>query len=332
MLVMKQATLLHSLAAGSALVMALTACGSGSGDETAGPQDTGAGETRTVSHVYGETEIPAAPESVVAASVTAAPVLLSLDVPVVAAGTTSPSALTDDRGFFAQWAPVAEERGVEPLPGPEISLEAIATAAPDLIVGNGFGADAVDEATYEKLSEIAPTVVYGEGDAAWTDLTEQYARALDRTERFAEITAEYDALVEESSAEVSTEHPVAILSVTPHGFNVFTAESAQGRLATDLGLTLQELPEDAAADSTQGARGDIVGVAHENADALGEATLLFVNPQGEEVGSYPDTAPLLESLPAWEDDRAFTLGPSSFRMDYYSVPLLAERLTEALPS
>ncbi|QUX25717.1 Fe2+-enterobactin ABC transporter substrate-binding protein [Nocardiopsis sp. MT53] len=312
--------------------MALTACGTGGGSEAAGAQDTDTGEIRAVTHIYGETEIPADPQSVVAVSVTAAPVLLSLDVPVVAAGTTTPSALTDDNGFFAQWAPVAEERGVEPLPGPEISLEAVAAAGPDLIVGNGFGADAVDEATYEKLSEIAPTVVYGEGDVSWVDLTEQYARALDRTDRFEEITGEYDALVEESAARISTEQPVAVLSVTPNGFNVFTAESAQGRLATDLGLTLQELPEDAAADSTQGARTDIVGVAPENADALGDATLLFVNPQGDELDSYLETAPILESLPAWEDERAFTLGPSSFRMDYYSVPLLAERLTEVLPS
>ncbi|MEU0491180.1 Fe2+-enterobactin ABC transporter substrate-binding protein [Nocardiopsis sp. NPDC006139] len=329
---MKQVKLLHSLAVGAALTMALSACGTGGGSEAAGAQDTDTGETRAVTHIYGETEIPVDPQSVVAVSVTAAPVLLSLDVPVVAAGTTTPSALTDDNGFFAQWAPVAEERGVEPLPGPEISLEAVAAAGPDLIVGNGFGADAVDEATYEKLSEIAPTVVYGEGDVSWVDLTEQYARALDRTDRFEEITGEYDALVEESSARISTEQPVAVLSVTPNGFNVFTAESAQGRLATDLGLTLQELPEDAAADSTQGARTDIVGVAPENADALGDATLLFVNPQGDGLDSYLETAPILESLPAWEDERAFTLGPSSFRMDYYSVPLLAERLTEVLPS
>ncbi len=328
MLVMKQAKLLHSLAVGSALVIALTACGTGGATDAAGAQDAGAEETRTVTHLYGESEIPAAPRNVVAASVTATPVLLSLDVPVVAAGTTSPSALTDDNGFFAQWAPVAQERGVEPLPGPEISLEAVAAAGPDLIVGNGFGADAIDEATYEKLSEIAPTVVYGEGDVSWVDLTEQYAEALDRADRFQEVTEEYDALVAESSAAVSAEHPVVILSVTPNGFNVFTAESAQGRLATDLGLTLQELPEGAAADSTQGARTDIVGVAPENADALGDATLLFVNPQGDELDSYLETAPILESLAGWEEDRAFTLGPSSFRMDYYSVPLLAERLVE----
>ncbi|MFL1377432.1 Fe2+-enterobactin ABC transporter substrate-binding protein [Nocardiopsis protaetiae] len=330
---MKQATLLHSLAVGSALVLALTACGTG-GDDSAGSQDadSGAGETRTVTHLYGETEIPADPRNVVSASVTTAPVMLSLDVPLVASVGTGTSALTDDQGFFAHWAELAHERGVEALPGPEVPVEAIAATGPDLIVGNGFGADAIDEATYEQLSQIAPTIVYGESDTPWLDVTRQYAEALGLDERGGEIATEYETLLEDTSERLSTEHPVAILTATPNGFNVFTPESAQGRLAADLGLTLQEVEIDPDAPKAWGERDDIVELSTERASDLDGATLLFVNIEGQETGDYLEAAPNLESLESWKDERVFTLGPSSFRMDYYSVPLLAERLVEVTAS
>ncbi len=331
---MKQANSFHSLATCgvvATLVFPLAACGAPSAEEEA---PAAAGETQTVTHMYGETDIPADPQNVVSVSVTATSALLSLDVPVTASATTAPSVLTDDDGFFAQWADVADERGVQPLAGPEVDIEEVASAQPDLIVGNGFGADAVDEAVYEQLSQVAPTVVYGESDMAWLDVTDQYADAFGRQDRAAEIAEEYEQLVADTSGRLSAEHDVVILTGTPNGFNVFTEESAQGRLAADLGLTLHELPDDLAAPSGQGGegRGDIVQVSTERASDFGDSTLLFVNTQGQEPEDYLETAPVLENLPAWEDGRVLTLGATSFRMDYYSVPLAAERLAEVLGS
>ncbi|MES0833651.1 MULTISPECIES: Fe2+-enterobactin ABC transporter substrate-binding protein [Nocardiopsis] len=329
---MKQAPVSATLTTGAAaatLVLLLAGCGAG--DTAASP--AGEGETRTVTHLYGDTEIPAEPERVVSVSVTSTPLLLSLDVPVVASGVAGTSALTDDKGFFAQWAQTADERGVEPLPGPEVGLEAVAAAEPDLIVGNGFGADTVPEELYEQLSGIAPTVVHGESDTAWLDTTDQYAETFARQDRAEEITAEYEALVEEVSADLDTAHDVVILTGTPNGFNVFTEESAQGRLATDLGLTVHALPDDVAAPGGQGGeRGDIVELSAERASDFGDATLLFVNTQGQEIEDYLEVSPTLENIPAWEEDRVFTLGAASFRMDYYSVPMVAERLAEVLGS
>ncbi|MEU1715152.1 hypothetical protein [Nocardiopsis dassonvillei] len=62
-------------------------------------------------------------------------------------------------------------------------------------------------------------------------------------------------------------------------------------------------------------------VTTERASDFGDNTLLFVNTQGQEPEDYLKTAPVLENLPAWEDGRVPTLGATSFRMDYYSVPL-----------
>ncbi|MBB5434769.1 ABC transporter substrate-binding protein [Nocardiopsis composta] len=293
----------------------LLAAGCSSGAAEA-PAD--GGETRTVEHIYGESEVPAEPERVVAVSVTSTPVLLSLDLPVVAAGTTGPSALTDDKGFFAQWAETADERGVEALPGPE----------PDVIVGNGFGADAVDEATYDKLSEIAPTVVYGESDTPWLELTEEVAGAFGAEDRAAEIAKEYEDLTAEAAGQLEDAGEIAAMTGTPEKFFVFTPESAQGRFFADLGLTQHEFAE-GEAKATEG-RADTVEVSLEKASAFGEASLLFVNTGGEEIEDYAKMAPNLEKTPAFEEDRAFTLGPAAFRLDYYSVPVVADRLVEVL--
>ncbi|MFW5416524.1 Fe2+-enterobactin ABC transporter substrate-binding protein [Nocardiopsis sp. CNT-189] len=309
----------------SAAALALLAAGCSSGSAEAPAAE---GETRTVEHIYGESEVPADPERVVAVSVTSTPVLLSLDVPVVAAGTTSPSALTDDKGFFSQWAETADEQGVEPLPGPEPDLEAVAAAKPDVIVGNGFGADAVDESAYEKLSEIAPTVVYGESDTPWLELTEEMAGAFGAEDRAEEIAQEYTDLTEEAAGELEGAGEIAAMTGTPEKFYVFTPESAQGRFFADLGLVQHEFSEDDAVP-TEG-RADTVEVSLEKASAFGEASLLFVNTGGEKVGDYADMAPNLEKTPAFEEDRAFTLGPAAFRLDYYSVPVVADRLVEVL--
>lgn len=326
-----RSTLVTSVVTAAAGLLLLSACGtdSSTADSTETVGDDG---TRTVSHVYGETEVPEDPSSVVSVSVTSTATLLSLDVPVVASSTTSPGPLTDDNGFFSQWADLAVEREVAPLPGPEVSLEAVGAAEPDLIIGNGFGADAVDESTYEMLSEIAPTVVLGEGDVPWTELTEQYAQAFDRQERAAEIAVEYEELVAEASEAMDHQDDVLMLTGTPDGFNVFTPASAQGRLLDDLGLSLHEMPEDLTAAGAQGGadRTDIVQLSPERASDFDDSTLLFVNLQGQKIADYIDSYPTLENIPAYEEDRIFTVGAEGFRMDYYSSRLISERLVEHL--
>ncbi|WP_174549517.1 Fe2+-enterobactin ABC transporter substrate-binding protein [Nocardiopsis trehalosi] len=324
---MKQASLSRrAVWAAPAVVFALLSAGCAAGE--AEPPAGDSGDTRAVEHLLGSTDVPTDPERVVAVSVTSTPILLGLDLPVVAAGTTSPSALTDGNGFFAQWADVAEERGVEPLPGPEVDLEAVASAEPDVIVGTGFGADAVDERTYERLSEIAPTVVFGSSDTPWLDVTEEVAAAFGAEARAEEIAAEYTDLTEETAAALDTGKDVVLLTGTPTGFNVFTEESPQGRFLADLGLR-QHAFEDGETTATEG-RADTVSVSPENVSSFDDSTLLFVNTKGEKADDYLETAPNLARTPAFEEDRAFTIGAEAFRMDPYSVRVVAERLTDLI--
>ncbi|WP_228393394.1 hypothetical protein [Ornithinicoccus hortensis] len=90
-----------------------------SADDATGEDDAAddaAGEwPRTIEHESGTTEIPEEPTVVVSTSITLTGTLLAIDAPVSASAATGTGPLTDDQGFFAQWADVADERGVEVL-------------------------------------------------------------------------------------------------------------------------------------------------------------------------------------------------------------------------
>ncbi|MFC7742427.1 hypothetical protein ACFQXA_18075 [Nocardiopsis composta] len=139
---------------------------------------------------------------------------------------------------------------------------------------------------------------------------------------------EYEDLTAEAAGQLEDAGEIAAMTGTPEKFFVFTPESAQGRFFADLGLTQHEFAE-GEAKATEG-RADTVEVSLEKASAFGEASLLFVNTGGEEIEDYAKMAPNLEKTPAFEEDRAFTLGPAAFRLDYYSVPVVADRLVEVL--
>lgn len=176
----------------SGLVFAMAACsddsddssssdGSDSTDTSAASQSDGEWP-RTVDSIgvddgtpTGETEeveIPAQPERIVSTSVTLTGSLLSMDAPVIASGAASPGPTYDDKGFFKQWADVADERGVEEIGQLEPDFEKIAAQDPDLIIVSAFGADAAPDLA-ERLSEVAPTVVLDYSDKDWTEVTTQ---------------------------------------------------------------------------------------------------------------------------------------------------------------
>jgi iron complex transport system substrate-binding protein len=96
---------------GAAIAMAVAGCGGDDGGDAA-PKTTADTPSfpRTVEHEGGTTEIPAAPQRVVSASVSLTGNLLAIDAPLVASGATQPnSPVGDEQGFFRQWGEVAAD-------------------------------------------------------------------------------------------------------------------------------------------------------------------------------------------------------------------------------
>lgn len=150
--------------------------------------------TVTVDSAYGEVAVPADPHRVAAVSYDTPWQLLSLGV--------TPIATID----YSQWiesytaeqqAGIADAATIGTYG--EINYEALAAAGPDLIVGV---VDEVDEAAYERLSDIAPTVIVG-GDARgdWMQITEELAAATARTQTWEESKTAYETLRDQTTAD-----------------------------------------------------------------------------------------------------------------------------------
>lgn len=171
-----------TMAAAAGLV---TACGS---EKPGTVADDG---SVTVTHVFGETRIPAPPHRVVSAGFTGQDDLLALGV--------VPVAVTEWFGGqpFGVW-PWAQPAlgGAQPTVlslADGIQVEQIAALKPDLVIATDAGLDA---ATYAALSAIAPTVAQSGQDAffePWKDQATTIGQAVFNGDRMKDLIDRVDA-------------------------------------------------------------------------------------------------------------------------------------------
>lgn len=162
--------------------------------------DTGGSGPVTITHVFGETTVPAPPTRVVSAGLTEHDDLLAVgSVPVAVTrwfgdeagvwpwarsklGSATPAVLTLDNG---------------------IQVDRIASLKPDLILAINAG---LDSGTYRRLSEIAPTIAQSGGDAffePWKEQADSVGRAAYKSQQMSGIV---DA-VEQKFAAVAQANP-----------------------------------------------------------------------------------------------------------------------------
>jgi len=322
-----------------ALAIGLTTAACSSDDESADAATPTAAESgewpRTVETATGPATLDAQPRRIVSTSVTLTGSLLSLDAPLIGTGAQPKSTVTDDQGLFTQWADVAAERDVEVLYQGPPNVEKITTAAPDLIVVSTSGADSAAQQV-ETLSQIAPTLLFDYSDKSWQDLTTQLAAAVGKEDRAEELLAEFDAKVDDAKQSIARAledgaAPVNILTYnSPEDSRIFTAESAQGRLATRLGLTVADLPSEIAGTGAAAGRSDIVAVNMENLPrALTGPTTFVINAQQPGADKLK-ADPTLAAVPSVQRGAVFALDYDSFRLDYYSANNVVDRIVAAL--
>ncbi|ACZ30482.1 periplasmic binding protein [Xylanimonas cellulosilytica DSM 15894] len=321
-------------AAAVAALLTLAACsGDAAATDDATPQPGASAEAdaetgtwpRTVEHESGTAEIPEQPLRIVSTSLTLTGTLLAIDAPVIASAATSPSPMTDDQGFFSQWADVAAERGVEVLyPNLELDLEAVELAEPDLIIGSTIGADATVEA-YDQLSEIAPTIMLDYGSHSWQELAAVLGEATGLEESAAAVVADFDASLAEAATQITLPaQPTSLLVYNgADGVNIFSATSSQAQVLTGLGFEYREGPAELAATT----RSDVATFTPENSAAAlrDSGTALLVPLGGSSVDAF-SADPLLANLPAITGDSVVEVPPTAFRMDFFSATELVDFL------
>lgn len=175
----------HFLTMTAAVALLVAGCGS---DEPGTVADDG---SVTVTHVFGETKIPAPPTRVVSAGLTDADDLLAVGV--------VPIAVTDWFG--------AEPFGVWPWAFPRLGdnqpvvlyltdgvpIDQIAGLRPDLIVATDAG---LDQDTYTRLSAVAPTIAQSGRNAffePWRDQATAIGQAVFRHDDMQTLIADIDA-------------------------------------------------------------------------------------------------------------------------------------------
>ncbi|RBQ20909.1 iron-siderophore ABC transporter substrate-binding protein [Spongiactinospora rosea] len=230
----------------------LAGCGSGSGTTGAKPSDaatpaatSGGAFPVTVEHAFGSTEITKAPERVVSVGYTDDQAILAFGVKPVGMVDQYPNPPGKAPDINTQWPWVKDHWGDT---RPEVIMtngdsgpnyEKIAALRPDLIIAVY---SEIDQAAYDRLSKIAPTVGRTKGEAEpfsapWQDNALHIAKALGKAKEGAMLVGDIDAKLKAAAAahpEFAGQTAVAVSwyknSVAP-----FTTTDVRGRLVSGIG-------------------------------------------------------------------------------------------------
>lgn len=189
----------------------------------------------TVEHAMGTTEIKGTPERVVILTNEGTEALLSLEVkPVGAVQSWSGEPWYD---HIKEDMTGVEAVGTET----EVNLEKIATLNPDLIIGNKVR----QEAIYEQLNAIAPTVFSETLKGAWKDNFKIYAKALNLENKGNEVLSDFDAHVEQVKESLGDKvnQEVSVVRFNAGQTRIYYKDSFSGVIFEQLGFKRVEQQE-----------------------------------------------------------------------------------------
>lgn len=317
------------IAAAVGVVLALTACGPNSANDTA-PSDSSSAAAAfpaSVEHKFGSTTIPAEPKRVVTVGLVEQDALLALGVVPVATSEW----FGKKPGAIWPWAESALGGAAKPevlTSTDSIQFEKVAAQRPDLILAVYSGLTDKDYAT---LSKIAPTVAqpkdqvdYGVG---WQQLTRMVGTAVGKK-------AQADKLVTDTEAKlaaVKTAHPefagkTGMMATTFEGYWVYGPQDPRGRLLTDLGFTTP----DGLAEVTGKEFG--ANLSKERTDLLDTDLLIWLVPSYAKDKAKVQADPLYAKLEVktegrdvYLEDEELTGAATSF-ISVLSLPFLLDKL------
>lgn len=211
-------------------VCVLAACSdSGKTQEASSAEPTEEKSTSyTVEHAMGSTNITSTPEKIVVLTNEGTEALLALGIKPV--------------GAVSSWSGepwyehIAEQMDGVEVVGQEtaIDLEAIAKLKPDLIIGNKIR----QEADYENLSKIAPTVFAETLTGQWKDNFTLYAEAVNAVDKGEEVLADYDAKIQETKESLGdiTNQSVSVVRFLSGTSRIYYTDSFSGVILKELGF------------------------------------------------------------------------------------------------
>lgn len=259
------------------------------------------------------------PKRIVSTSPSLTGILLAMDAPLVATAATTPSRLSDGKGFFTQWARVADERGVGVLyKNLVFDIEAVIGQDPDLLVISATGADSVIQHQGELQAQGLRTTVINYSNQSWQQIATELGRQAGLQAQAAAAIKRFDDYAAEVAGTLKT--PAGTVSVVGYNiggsYSIARENSPQARVLEALGFKVAGLP--AALEPQVQRSSDVAFISRENLSAgiTGDSVFLLSATDAEVQAFLND--PVLANLPAVVNQRVYALGPSSFRIDYYS--------------
>jgi iron complex transport system substrate-binding protein len=239
------------LSAATLSVGLLAGCGSGSedSDQSDNTQAATGAFPVTVEHAFGSTKITQAPQRVVSVGYTDDQTILAFGIKPVGMVDQYPNPAGQSPDINTQWPWVKDKWGDTK---PEVIMkngdsgpnyEKIAALRPDLIIAVY---SEIDQAAYDKLSKIAPTVGRTKAEkepfsAPWQDNALHISKALGKAEEgekmVEDIQGKLDA-AKKAHPELANQTAVA-LSWYENKVAPFTSTDVRGRLLTGIGFTYQ---------------------------------------------------------------------------------------------
>lgn len=274
---------------------------------------------RSVADATGAVAIPAAPQRIVSTSPSLTGILLAIDAPVVATASAVVGPLTDDKGFFSQWAAIADQRQVAVLyPGLNFDIEALIVQEPDLVVASSVGGDSILPYLDQLRAQNVPVLVLDYATDGWQDLADTLGRATGHEAEASRVTDDFARRAAKARAGMALpEGDVSIVSYNFSGtYSVGKPASPQARVLSALGFRVAGIPDAMRGEIARSADFDFV--SHENLPAaITGQSIFLLNGTAETVRAFR-ADPVLANLPAVRAGRVYPLGPTSFRVDYYS--------------
>lgn len=209
----------------------LTACSSFL-SQTPPPSPPTTSDCRVIQHAIGETCVPLNPQRVVVLNQGLLANAIALGVqPIGSVRKATASGLEFPIYLKGKVDDSLESVGTQEQP----SLEKIVQLKPDLILGFNFGIN------YDKLSQIAPTVVIEWKDTAhWKEHFKISAQAMGKAEEAKQLLADYDRRIEQLKAAINSPEQLQISLAYIGGNTPFVRSDVKnsfpGSILEDAGL------------------------------------------------------------------------------------------------
>ncbi|MDV6231089.1 iron-siderophore ABC transporter substrate-binding protein [Rhodococcus cercidiphylli] len=307
-----------------ALALTLTACSSDAGDgDSTDPSEAGG---VVVTDMFGDVEVPANPQRVVALGWSDAETALALGVQPVGASDW----LGVGGNGLGPWVDESYDTDPTIVGTFDVNMESVAALEPDLIL---WTRSTNDKAVYDDLSDIAPTVAAPPGtDVAygttWDGQTEIVAQALGKVDEGKQLVDETEALFENTIAANPefADKTVAVGTLYSGQVGAYVRGDTRVDFLESLGLTNTPAVQDRAEPGAFS-----IELSEENISALdADLTVMFPIGTGPEV--ITDN-PSIQGLPSARDGRLVVLDDTNLSNAFSAASVAGTRyaLENAVP-